>query len=71
MLKNTRLYAPSESSDHGPTTNNWTGKSKTVIDHIYCSKHLNIVEYRTVRDPYNGVTYVSDHYPIYAIVSLH
>ena len=71
MLKNTRLYAPSESSDHGPTTNNWTGKSKTVIDHIYCSKHLNIVEYRTVRDPYNGVTFVSDHYPIYAIVSLH
>ena len=71
MLKNTRLYAPSESSDHGPTTNNWTGKSKTVIDHIYCSKHLNIVEYRTVRDSYNGVTYVSDHYPIYAIVSLH
>ena len=71
MLKNTRLYAPSESSDHGPTANSWTGESKIIIDHIYCSKHLNIVEYRTVRDSYNGVTYVSDHYPIDAIVSLH
>ena len=70
-LKNTRLYAPSDRTDRGPTTNSWTGKSKSIIDHIYCSKDLKVVEYRTVRDPYNGVTYISDHYPIYAIVSLH
>lgn len=69
-LKNTRLYAPAERSDHGPTANSWTGESKSVIDHIYCSKHLTVYEYRTIRDPYSDVTYLSDHYPIYAIVSL-
>ena len=69
-LKNTRLYAPAERSDHGPTANSWTGESKSVIDHVYCSKHLTVYEYRTIRDAYSGVTYLSDHYPIYAIVSL-
>jgi endonuclease/exonuclease/phosphatase family metal-dependent hydrolase len=69
-LKNTRLYAPAERSDHGPTANSWTGESKSVIDHVYCSKQLTVYEYRTIRDPYSGVTYLSDHYPIYAIVSL-
>lgn len=69
-LKNTRLYAPMERTDHGPTTNNWTGESKSIIDHIYCSKYLKILEYRTIRDAYSGVTYLSDHYPIYAIMSL-
>ena len=69
-LKNTRLYAPAERSDHGPTANSWTGESKSVIDHVYCSKHLTVYEYRTIREPYSGVTYLSDHYPIYAIVSL-
>ena len=69
-LKNTRLYAPAERSDHGPTANSWTGESKSVIDHVYCSKHLTVYEYRTIRDPYSGVVYLSDHYPIYAIVSL-
>ena len=70
-LKNTRLYAPTDRTDHGPTANSWTGESKSIIDHIYCSKHLNIVEYRTIREPYNSVKFISDHYPIYAIVSLH
>lgn len=69
-LKNTRLYAPAERTDHGPTANSWTGESKSVIDHVYCSKHLTVYEYRTIRDPYSGVTYLSDHYPIYTIVSL-
>ena len=69
-LKNTRLYAPAERSDHGPTANSWTGESKSVIDHVYCSKHLTVYEYRTIREPYSGVTYLSDHYPIYAIVAL-
>ena len=69
-LKNTRLYAPAERTDHGPTANSWTGESKSVIDHVYCSKHLAVYEYRTIRDPYSGVVYLSDHYPIYTIVSL-
>lgn len=70
LLKNTRLYAPSERTDYGSTTNGWTGETTSVIDHIYCSKHLSVAEYRTIRDEYNGVKFVSDHYPIYAIVSL-
>lgn len=69
-LMNCRLVAPADRSDHGPTTNNWTGLSKTIIDHIYCTKTLKVIEYRTVREAYKDVTFVSDHYPIYAIVSL-
>ena len=54
------------------TTNGWgASTSNKVIDHIYYSKTLrNPVEYRCIRDAYKGVTYVSDHYPIYAIIKL-
>ena len=43
---------------------------KNIIDHIYCSNYLRVVEYHTVSEKYNNVNYVSDHYPIYAIIEL-
>lgn len=54
------------------TTNGFEFDTKTQkIDHIYYSKELkNPVEYYTIRDTYNGVKFVSDHYPIYAIIKL-
>ncbi len=54
------------------TTNGFETDAKTSkIDHIYYSKGLKKpVEYYTIRDAYNGVKFVSDHYPIYAIIKL-
>lgn len=67
---NTRTYAPSALSDNFATYNGYTGSSNSIIDHIYCSKGMKVVEYHTIKERYNGIKYVSDHYPIYAIVKL-
>ena len=50
---------------HG-TYNNW-GKSSQVVDHIFCSDFIP-EEYRTIRQRYASVPYISDHYPVYAIL---
>ena len=70
FMRNARMYAyPTDS--YGTTNNNFTSNaSKKTIDHIYYRKDLKAEEYYTIRDPYLGVTYVSDHYPIYAIVTI-
>lgn len=59
-------------TDSYGTTNSFESDSKSKkIDHIYYNKELkNPVEYCTIRDPYNNVKFVSDHYPIYAIIKL-
>ena len=59
-------------TDSYGTTNSFESDSKSKkIDHIYYNKELkNPVEYCTIRDPYNDVKFVSDHYPIYAIIKL-
>lgn len=70
FMKNARLYATY--TDSQGTTNGWgASTSKKKIDHIYYSSYLKRpTEYYTITDAYNGVTYVSDHYPIYAIIKL-
>ena len=68
-MYNARVAAPSSYSDFINTYNGWKVGGKGVIDHIYCSNNLQVVEYHTVNDDY-GVPFVSDHYPIYAIVKL-
>jgi hypothetical protein len=30
---------------------------------------MNVIEYHTIKEKYGNSTYVSDHYPIYAILS--
>lgn len=68
-MRNARMYAyPTDS--YGTTNGFNTSSSKKKIDHIYYSDDLKPVEYYTIRDIYNNVTYVSDHYPIYAIIKL-
>lgn len=69
-MKNARNYA--NRKDNYGTTNGFESDTKTKqIDHIYYNKELkNPVEYRTIKDPYNNVKFVSDHYPIYAIIKL-
>ena len=69
-MHNARYAAPSYYTDFNNTYNGWTAAGKNIIDHIYCSNYLRVVEYHTVNEKYNNVPYVSDHYPVYAIIEL-
>ena len=69
FMRNARTYAPVR--DTNPTVNGFGDtSSRKQIDHIYYSDYLKAVEYYTIMDEYNGIKYVSDHYPIYAILKL-
>lgn len=70
FMRNARTYA--NRTDSFGTTNGFESDTKKgMIDHIYYSKELkNPIEYQTIRDTYNGVKFVSDHYPIYTIIKL-
>ena len=69
FMRNARTYASVR--DTNPTVNGFgNSSSRKQIDHIYYSDYLKAVEYYTIMDAYEGVTYVSDHYPIYAILKL-
>lgn len=69
FMRNARTYATVK--DSNPTVNGFgNSSSRKQIDHIYYSDYLKAVEYYTIMDAYSGVTYVSDHYPIYAIIKL-
>ena len=53
-------------SDKGDTYNGYTGKSKAGrIDHVFYAG-FNGLEFVIDRDEYEGVKYISDHYPVYA-----
>ena len=69
-MYNTREVAPEGLTDYNTTYNGFTTGKNSIIDHIYCSNYLKVVEYHTINEKYGGVNYVSDHYPIYAIVKL-
>lgn len=63
----TRDIAPV--TDHIKTYNAWGNEAKAYeCDHIWISNTLSCTEYRTVTVPYDGHTYVSDHYPVYSII---
>ena len=68
-MVNTRTAAPKGKTDSDRTTNGFKTSGGSIIDHVYCTKGMEVVEYHTINENY-GVTYISDHYPIYAIVSL-
>lgn len=51
-------------------TFNGFGNGGGIIDHILCSKNISVQEYKTIVDTYNGITYISDHYPIIAQINL-
>ena len=69
FMRNARTYATVK--DTNPTVNGFGDtSSRKQIDHIYYSKYLKAVEYYTIMDTYDGIKYVSDHYPIYAILKL-
>ena len=70
FMYNAREVAPEIFTDYDSTYNGFTTGKDSIIDHIYCSDYLKVVEYHTINEQYGGVNYVSDHYPIYAIIKL-
>ena len=68
-MVNTRTEAPSNKTDKCATYNGWKKTSTSIIDHIFCTQGMNVLEYHTVVEDY-GVEYISDHYPIYSIIKL-
>lgn len=68
-MNNAREAAPEGLTDFNTTFNGYVTNKNSIIDHIYCSNYLKVVEYHTINEDY-GVPFVSDHYPIYAIIKL-
>lgn len=65
---NTRMLdarKTAEKTDSRATFNGW-GSSAIVIDFIYYSGFGSCPEYETIVHQYEGVPYISDHYPIMA-----
>ena len=52
------------------TYNGFSTSGGSVIDHVYCTKGMDVVEYHTIDENYGSAEYVSDHYPIYAIIKM-
>ncbi len=53
-------------TDKQGSYNAW-GQKSSNIDHVFYSG-FKALEFRTVRDIYNGVQFISDHYPIAAVL---
>ena len=70
FMYNAREVAPSSLTDYNTTYNGFTTGKQSIIDHIYCSDYLRVAEYHTINEQYGDVNFVSDHYPIYAIIKL-
>ena len=69
-MYNARNAAPTSLTDFSTTYNAYKTTKNSIIDHIYCSDYLRVVEYHTINEKYGNVNFVSDHYPIYAIIEL-
>ena len=62
-LLNARDEAPL--SDNFNTSNGYGNSGGSQIDHIFY-QGLSPLVYETIRDRWNGITYISDHYPVSA-----
>lgn len=65
VMQDARFVA--RTSDKGATFHGW-GKTNKVIDYIYFSGFHHCDRYRVVNERYVGVPYLSDHYPITAVL---
>lgn len=65
VMKSARAVAGK--TDSKGTYNNW-GKASDIIDYIYFSGFSSCPEYQTVTKKYAKRTFVSDHFPITAIL---
>ena len=55
-------------TDHLATFHGWGKLDKDIIDYIYYSGFSSCVEYETVRKGYADRKFISDHYPIKAVL---
>jgi endonuclease/exonuclease/phosphatase family metal-dependent hydrolase len=69
-MKNTRSSAPEGQTDNHTTFNNWKTTTNSIIDHIYVSNEVEVVKYSTVYQPYGGLQFLSDHYPVCALMKI-
>lgn len=58
-------YSASGSTDALNTYNGW-GNSSTAIDYIFFDGFRKCMAYKTIQNEYDGVEFISDHYPIRA-----
>ena len=65
VMKNARKIAAD--TDNSNTFNGW-GKSSTTIDHIFYSGFRSCTKYETITKPYADRKFISDHYPIKAVL---
>ena len=54
-------------TDNNGTFNNW-GKDSKIIDYVYYSGFKGCPEYQTVTKKYNNRKFVSDHFPVTAVL---
>lgn len=66
-MANARLTSKGKTDDYA-TYNGW-GNSATKIDFIFHSGFRACRSYETVNDSYGGCRYISDHYPVKAVLS--
>ena len=62
-----RARATAKTTDSRATYNGW-GTRAYEIDYIYYSGFSDCPEYETIVKQYKGIPYISDHYPIRAVV---
>ena len=65
VMENVRETAPE--TDHATTYNAFGGSGGSIIDFIFYSG-LIPRSYRTINDKWNGIKYLSDHYPAGAVL---
>lgn len=67
-FRSARVTAPE--TDPGRTINSFAETAKSVIDHIYTTAGCVPGRFWVDRNPYAGVTYVSDHYPVFCDMTI-
>lgn len=65
MMRSARIYA--ERKDSRGSFNGW-GEHDKVIDYIYYSRFSKCLQFTVLDKKYVGVPYISDHYPIAAVL---
>lgn len=55
-------------TDNTSTYQGFGTTTGSIIDHIFYRGFKSCIKYRCINDSWDGVTYISDHYPIYAIL---
>jgi endonuclease/exonuclease/phosphatase family metal-dependent hydrolase len=57
-------------TDKERTLNSWGTSATSVLDHIYVNDPVSVNRFYVDRNAYEGVTYVSDHYPVFCEMTL-